>query len=227
MKALKKSGKIIAVVFWAALIILCIIYRDTISAEKIAQTIPKNSYISIIVMLMLFALKGITVVIYGSILYAASGILFSLPLAITVNAIGTVIMTVIPFSIGKKSGEGMMSRLVKNNRKLEMLQDIQNRNEFTVSFFIRMVGLLPADLVAMYLGASGMRYRPYLLGTILGLLPAIVCFSVMGMSIKDTSCVEFIISACVEIGLMLLSVLLYFIWHRRKNRRKRENDNVE
>ena len=219
-------GKVIGIGLWAALIVVCIVNRDKITAEGIVGLVPKDSVLSIIVMLLLFAVKGVAVFIYGSILYAASGILFSLPVAIIVNTIGTVIMTTIPFYIGKKAGSRLLGELVKKNSKLELLRDTQNKNEFFVSFFLRMVGLLPADLVAMYLGASGMRYKPYFFGTVIGLLPAIVCFSVMGMSIDDIGSPQFLISLIVEVGLMLLSFLIYFIW-KQKSKRKRDDDTNE
>lgn len=219
-------GKVIGIGLWAALIVVCIVNRDKITAEGIVGLVPKDSVLSIIVMLLLFAVKGVAVFIYGSILYAASGILFSLPVAIIVNTIGTVIMTTIPFYIGKKAGSRLLGELVKKNSKLELLRDTQNKNEFFVSFFLRMVGLLPADLVAMYLGASGMRYKPYFFGTVIGLLPAIVCFSVMGMSIDDVGSPQFLISLIVEVGLMLLSLLIYFIW-KLKRKRKRDDETNE
>lgn len=219
-------GKVIGIGLWVALIIVCVVNRDKITAEGIVGLVPKDSVLSIIVMLLLFAVKGVAVFIYGSILYAASGILFSLPVAIIVNTIGTVIMTTIPFYIGKKAGSRLLGELVKKNSKLELLRDTQNKNEFFVSFFLRMVGLLPADLVAMYLGASGMRYKPYFFGTVIGLLPAIICFSVMGMSIDDIGSPQFLISLIVEVGLMLLSLLIYFIW-KLKSKRKRDDDTNE
>mgnify|MGYP003293295867 CR=1 FL=1 len=216
----------IGIGLWVALIIVCVVNRDKITAEGIVGLVPTDSVLSVIVMLLLFAIKGVAVFIYGSILYAASGILFSLPVAIIVNTIGTVIMTTIPFYIGKKAGSRLLGELVKKNSKLELLRDTQNKNEFFISFFLRMVGLLPADLVAMYLGASGMRYKPYFFGTVLGLLPAIVCFSVMGMSIDDVGSPQFLISLIVEVGLMLLSLLIYFIW-KLKNKKKRDDDTNE
>ena len=219
-------GKVIGIGLWVALIIVCVVNRDKITAEGIVGLVPKDSVLSVIVMLLLFAVKGVAVFIYGSILYTASGILFSLPVAIIVNTIGTVIMTTIPFYIGKKAGSRLLGELVKKNSKLELLRDTQNKNEFFVSFFLRMVGLLPADLVAMYLGASGMRYKPYFFGTVIGLLPAIICFSVMGMSIDDIGSPQFLISLIVEVGLMLLSLLIYFIW-KLKSKRKRDDETNE
>lgn len=225
-KGLKILSKVLMLLFWGGLILFCFINRERISVEGIVNLVPKNSVLSVVVMLLLFAVKGIAVFIYGSILYAASGILFSLPVAIIVNTVGTVIMTTIPFYIGKKAGSKMIDSLLKKNKKLELLRDTQNKNEFFVSFFLRMVGLLPADLVAMYLGASGMRYKPYFLGTVIGLMPAIVCFSIMGMNIDNVGSPEFIISAVIEVGLMLLSVLLYVIWRRvNKKKQKSEEEN--
>ena len=219
-------GKVIGIGLWVALIIVCIVNREKISVEGIVGLVPKDSVLSVIVMLLFFAVKGVAVFIYGSILYAASGILFSLPVVIIVNTIGTVIMTTIPFYIGKKAGSRLLGELVKKNSKLELLRDTQNKNEFFVSFFLRMVGLLPADLVAMYLGASGMRYKPYFFGTVIGLLPAIICFSVMGMSIDDIGSPQFLIPLIVEVGLMLLSLLIYFIW-KLKSKRKRDDETNE
>ena len=230
-KGLKILSKVLMLLFWGGLILFCFINRERISVEGIVNLVPKNSALSVVVMLLLFAVKGIAVFIYGSILYAASGILFSLPMAIIINTVGTVIMTTIPFYIGKKAGGKMIDSLLKKNKKLELLRDTQNKNEFLVSFFLRIIGLLPADLVAMYLGASGMRYKPYFWGTVIGLMPAIVCFSIMGKSIDNVGSPEFIISAAIEVGLMLLSVLLYVIWRRinkkKQNGREETNDENE
>lgn len=220
-KSLKIFGRIFVILFWGGFVLLCFLNRDKLSVDGIVELVPKNSILSVVVMLLLYAVKSIAVFIYGGVLYAASGILFSLPVAIIVNTIGTIIMTTIPFYIGKRAGGHLIDELVKKNSKLELLRDMQNKNQFFVSFFLRMVGLLPADLVAMYLGASGMRYKPYLFGTVVGLMPSIVCFSVMGMSIDDVGSPQFIISLIVEAGLMLLSILIYFIW-KQQNKKKRE-----
>ena len=96
-------GKVIGIGLWVALITICIVNRDRITAEGIVGLVSQNSWLSAIVLLALFALKSISVVIYSGILYAASGILFSLPIAIIINVIGTVIMVTIPYLIGRKA----------------------------------------------------------------------------------------------------------------------------
>ena len=174
-KAVKIIKRVIMIAFWAVLIGFCIYYHDEITVENIVSHVPKNSAISIIVMLLLYGLKGLAVFVYGGILYAAGGILFSLPVAIIVGTLGTAIMISVPFFIGKKAGAHSVEALMNRNKKLEILLDMQSKNEIWVSFFIRMIGLLPADIVAMYLGASGMKYKNYFLGSMVGLFPSVLC----------------------------------------------------
>lgn len=207
--------KCVFLVFWIGLIIACFIYRDEITVERIVTFTPKEPALAAIIMLCLFAVKSISIFIYGGILYAASGIIFSLPAAIAINTAGTVIMTSIPFFIGKKAGKGILTRLTQKNTKLALLKEFPNKNEFFVSLFVRLVGFLPSDLVSMYLGAGGIRYSRYLAGTTVGLLPSVLSFSVMGMSAEDPSSPAFIISALAEIVLMIVSVLLFIIWKKR------------
>lgn len=208
----------IVLVFWGALILLCWIYRDCITVENIVNYVPENTAIAICIMLVLFALKGVTVIVYGGILYAASGILFSLPVAICVNLVGTALMTSVPFFIGKKAGADLLDQLVQKNTRLELLRDAPKQNGFLFSFAVRMIGLLPGDLVGMYSGACGFTYVHYICGTLAGMFPSIITFSAMGMSAHDISSPVFRLSVGCEILLVLLSLAIFLLWQRKKHK---------
>lgn len=214
-RCIEGTVRTLAVLFWGILILLCWHYRDSITVEGIVNCFPENMIAAAGIMLLLFALKGITVVIFCGILYMASGILFSLPIAITVNIIGTAIMTSVPFFIGKKAGSALLDRLARKNRKLELLRDLPRQNEWLTSFAVRIVGCLPADLVSMYLGASGLKYSRYIGGTIAGMLPSVIAFSVMGTSIHDITSPAFWISVIIEVLLILLSLVIYLFWRKK------------
>ena len=83
---------------------------------------------------------------------------------------------------------------------------------------IRLMGCLPGDVVSMYFGASGIRYREYLTGTLIGLTPSIVIFTVMGMSADDVTSPAFIISVCCEILTALTSIIWFFCWNRKRRK---------
>ena len=96
--------KVIGVAFWVCFITLCLIQRDKITVDNIVNFTPKSPALAILIILFLYALKGVSMPIYGGILYAASGIIFPLPTAIAVNTAGSIIMTTMPFLIGKHPG---------------------------------------------------------------------------------------------------------------------------
>lgn len=58
-----KTGLMLA--FWGGIVLLCWINRDSITVENIVNYAPENTAAAICIMLVLFALKGITVIVYG------------------------------------------------------------------------------------------------------------------------------------------------------------------
>ncbi|MBO4931899.1 MAG: TVP38/TMEM64 family protein [Clostridia bacterium] len=208
----------IPVFFWAAVILLCFLYRDRITVENIVNFTPENPVLAVGIMLLLFAFKSVTFVIYGSILYAVNGILFPLPFAILLNMAGSAIMATLPFLIGRKNGSGLLLKLTEKYPKLSVLRKLPSENGFFLSVVIRLMGCLPGDVVSMYFGASGIRYREYLTGTLIGLTPSIVIFTVIGMSADDVTSPAFIISVCCEILTVLTSIIWFFCWNRKRRK---------
>lgn len=219
---IKIVQKIVPVIFWIILIVLCLIHKDKITVESIVNYTPDNPVLAAGIILCLFAFKSITFFIFSGILYAVDGILFPLPAAILVNIIGTAVMASLPYWIGRKSGQKLLIQLCEKYPKLAMLRDLPNQNEFFASFLIRILGCLPLDVVSMYLGASGVRYHRYVFGTILGLLPTMIAYTVMGMSSDDITSLAFLISACCEIVLVISSVIMFFIWRRHTKIQKQD-----
>jgi len=214
-KGFKRALNIFAVAFWALIIIACLVYKDKITVDSIVSFTPQNMIAAIAVMLVLFAVKSVSIFIYCGLLYAASGILFPLPLAILVNILGSLIMTTIPFLIGKKAGTGLITQLTEKYPKLKFLKDVPQQNEFFMSFFVRIIGILPSDIIGMYLGATQIRFSKYTLGAILGMLPQTVTFCIMGSKINDVTSPEFLISFCFELCLMIVSTTAYYLWMKK------------
>lgn len=207
---------------WVLLILLCLRYREYITIDRIVSYTPEEPLLAALVLLGLFALKSVTLFIYSGILYAASGVLFELPFAVLVNLAGSFLMVSIPYFIGRRAGRRALAAMVEKNGKLRLLRDAMNTNAFFLSFFLRILGLLPSDLVGMYLGASGLSYPHYVLGSLLGLLPTTITFALMGMSADDIGSPAFLISAGIELAMMLVSALVYYLWQGRLKKKQRK-----
>lgn len=202
------------------LLVFCILYRDKITADEIVRLTPENQLAAALLMLVLFAVKSFCVFIYCGILYAASGMIFSLPLAFAVNVLGTAVMASIPYFIGKKAGGHYVERLVEKHPNMTLLNEAQGENSFVISLIIRIAGLLPGDLVSAFFGASAMPYGKYLLSTVLGFLPMIAAFTVMGMSVHDVTSPTFLVAVCGEVFLILGSFVFYAFYKKKLKNKK-------
>lgn len=220
-KTLKVAAAVIFTVLVCALLAVCFIYRKQITAEKIIQFTPQNQVAAVMFMMLIFAAKSLCVFIYCGILYAACGMVFSAPIAICVNILGTVVMTSVPYIIGKRAGGKYVEKLVEKHPKLTMLKEAQGKNSFFMSFIVRLTGILPSDIVSAYFGAVGISYGKYVFSTVLGFLPMIVTFTVMGMSAHDATSPAFIISAGLQIVIMILSGVSYMLMRKKEKNRKR------
>ena len=102
--------------------------------------------------------------------------------------------------------------------KLSVLKDVPQKHPLSSSVMIRLLGILPGDLVSMYFGAGRASFSRYLAGTLIGLFPSIVIFSVMGMSAGDITSPAFWISVAAEIILVLTSFIILFCIRKKSQK---------
>ena len=207
---------------WVIIILICIRYKNELSIEKILAFTPKSPVLAALVILLLFALKSLSIVFYCGILYAVDGILFSLPVAIFLNLCGTAVMVSIPYFIGKKAGSPLVRKLTEKYPKIEKMREIRSDNNLFFTFFVRFIGFLPCDIVSLYMGAIGIPYPTYFIGCLLGMLPPTITLPIMGINITDVSSPGFLIALGVEIMLMASSFFIYRIYKKKRTGERAE-----
>ena len=191
--------KIILLIDWLVIIGLLCYYIKDFSVESILRYTPQNHVLSFFVILLLFVLKSISIVIYIGILYAASGILFSLPFALIVDILGTAAALSVPYLIGRVIGPNVAARIMERYPKVEAIRDKRRNGDFLFSFIIRFIGGLPTDIVSLLMGTMKVDYLRYLFGGLLGLAPRMAVYSIMGMSVTDMNFSLFFIAIAVEL----------------------------
>ena len=76
-------------------------------------------------------------------------------------------------------------------------------------------------VASLYMGATGMGYAPYLLGSLTGLLPVIVSYALMGRAADEPKSPEFLAGAAAIAVTTVLSILLYALLLHRAARKTR------
>lgn len=217
--------RIIAACTWLAVIVILFFNRDKFTVDSVVRYTPSNRLLAAAVIIILFALKSLSIVIYCGILYAASGILFDIPTAIIINIIGTAVMVSVPYFIGRKSGRELTERIVKKYPKAAVIAEFRADNDFIVTLFVRLIGILPCDIVSLYFGARGTNYPKYLIACVIGMLLPAVTMPVIGTNISNIRSPQFIISVFQNALTMIISSVIYLIYRNRKKKSKERTSN--
>lgn len=198
--------------------LLGIRYRSYFSLDFLLTQVPKQVLPAIGFLLILFALKSLSIVFPILVIYALSGILFSPLAAILINLLGTAIVLSIPYWLGRISGTELVQSIFRKYPKARKLRDFQQHSPWFFSFFLRVLGILPGDIVSMYLGASRLPWLPCLVGGLAGMFPALLAGTFLGNNLSDPTSPAFLISAAGMLLLSLLSIILYRKLGRRSQK---------
>lgn len=199
--------KAAVLLLWGAIIIFCALNVDKVTAEGIAVITPKAFIPAIFVFSLLFAIKSLSVVIPSAVLYAAAGLMFPLWQTLIINTVASSVMFMLPYYIGRRGGSDAVERISAKYPRTAVIKKLRSNNDFLFVFLIRITGILSFDVVSMYMGAVKVRTVPYYLGSLLGSLPYIVLFSILGMSADDPASPAFIISFVLQAIITLASVI--------------------
>lgn len=207
--------KVVPFVIIALLTWLYIQKGGNLRAEDILQYTPDSIALAAVILIGFYAVKSLSIVFPLLVLYISAGVMFPAPLAIIINIAGLFLCVSIPYGIGRFSGKDLLDHLTKKYKKISQLDELQHNNAFFFSFFLRVINLLPGDIVSMVLGASGIPYWRYVIGTILGLFPTMLAATFLGESILEPFSPVFLISA---VSTVLISVISFVVWRVMKKR---------
>lgn len=183
--------------------------RDRLTAEHIAAWSPREAGLAVVFLLVLYAVKSLSVAFPLSALEAAVGLLFPLPAALAVNLLGVLTAQVIPFFLGRREQAGL-ANLTARHPRLAALRPGDRPGRAV--FLLRLAGASPGDLVSLYLGAAGVPLRAYLTGGVLGSLPRVAAATVLGAALWEIGSPRFWLSLLPGAALTALSFVLWRLW---------------
>ncbi|MBQ9687459.1 MAG: VTT domain-containing protein [Oscillospiraceae bacterium] len=199
-------GIVLALV-WTAVVLVLIHLNGQLTVEELLRYTPENPALAILVLLALFLLKGVDFLVHSGLLYGVSGVLFPLPLALAVSLAGAVVMLIPAYFAGRRLGAPAVAHIAARHPRIQAVAQLPERSHFVLAVLLRATGL-PATVAGVYMGAVGFGFVPYLFGSLLGLLPVLIAFTVMGTGIGDLSSPVFWLGLAIRWTVALLSIFL-------------------
>lgn len=141
-------------------------------------------------------------------------------IAVTYGVAGSALGAAITFCLGRALGRGIVRRLASS--RLNELSRRLGRGGVLAVLLFRLVPVAPFTVVNMVAGASHLRLRDFLLGTVLGMAPGIVAVTILTDRLKATlsdPSVEHVMILAIVAATIVLGALAIRGWlERRKNR---------
>lgn len=178
--------------------------RRFVTAEAIAAWTPGQIWLAAAVLVALFAVKGLTAAVPLAVLEAAAGLVFPFPAALAVNTCGVAAAQAGPYFVGRRRQDAL-SALTDRHPRLAALEGETGRQVF----LLRLAGVLPGDLVSLWLGAAGTPWRAYFAGGLLGSFPRILSATVLGAALWDLGGRRFWMSCAFGWALTGAAVLVW------------------
>lgn len=192
-----------------------------VTIQHILDFTPENLWLAALVMVGLFALKSMSLFFPMLILIAASGSIFPTFLsAFIVNCVGVAVMILIPYAVGRFAEREFVEGLINKHKNAAKLRELKSDNELFIAYFLRVINILPCDLVSMFLGSAGFGLWKYMLGSFLGILPGIVTTTLMGANVEHPTSPKFWLSVVVEFVFAGASSVWYYFYKKKKKAKK-------
>lgn len=211
--------------------ICAVLYFTTfrsITAEQLLQYTPKNIWLAAIVMIAMFSLKSLTFFFPMIAIMTACGMTApNIWAALAINTIGIFCMMNIPYLIGKFAQREYVEKLIMKHRKMHEIISLNMSNGVFFAFFLRIINCLPYDVVSMFLGSVNMKWRDYIIGSMLGTLPGMICCTFMGNYLDDPLSAKFILSVAINVGISVVCGISYLIYARKRRKELSLNDKTD
>lgn len=218
---MKRRWKLLCLVLIAGAVLL-LYDRNPITAEQLMDWQPENLVLAAVALLCLFAVKSATVFIPIMIPQILIGHLYTRDIALFINLLGLVIVMCVPYWIGKRLGRAKMEHLLQKYPKIQNILKAQDDNKMAFSFMLRACCVPPADMVTMYLGATGMPYLTNVIGGTLGSFPSMVLTTFLGANIRNPESPAFWKALGLNVAWVILSGLGFYLFRKFHSGREAE-----
>lgn len=203
-KILKKLSGI----FLLLLLIVIINYymqKTGYTAEDIKNYISSFGIWSPLVFIILFTLVPLTL-FPDALLAIAGGMAFGLIPGFIYTMVGAACGATLAFMIARLAGNTVITRFKSHN--LKEVQNLLTRNGFWIVLYLRLIPLIPFDIISYGAGLTPIKYRDFILATLLGIIPGVLVYVNLGDKSLAIGSADFYVAIALLIGLASLAWFL-------------------
>ena len=188
-------------------------YVDFADLASVKQFILSFGPLAPIIYIVMFPLVPLAL-FPDAILAIASGSVFGVVWGSIYTMIGAICGSTLSFYIARLIGRDFVMKLVRH--KADWFEDGVEKQGFIIILLLRLVPLIPFDVISYGAGLSKIKYSDFIAATFIGIIPGVVIYANLGDQILNVHSPEFYLSIGLLIGLFVLSYYLKKILAKSK-----------
>lgn len=210
----KKWLRTLGYIVLAVAIIMCIYCLNKnnmfkgYSAAEIKQYVNSYGSLAPVVFIILFTLVPLTL-FPDAVLAVAGGMLFGLYEGFIYILIGALCGAALSFYISRGLGKSFIQRFIKKD--IECFQNGVEKRGFIIILLLRLIPLLPFDVISYGAGLSKIRFKDFISATAVGIIPGVLVYANLGDKSAVFGSKEFYIA----VGLLILLFMVSYIFKKK------------
>jgi uncharacterized membrane protein YdjX (TVP38/TMEM64 family) len=196
--------KFIILAVFLSLITIIVVKFHLYSLNDVKNMVTSYGKLAPFIFFLLCVLRPILLLPIG-LFSVLGGILFGSIKGTILTVIGSTVGSIIAYYISWFLGSDFFQRYFGD--KIEKYS-FDEKNAFKITFLMRVIPILPCDVVSYICGLSKINIIKYTLASFLGIIPGTFVYSNFGSSLNNVYSKQFIFSVVMIIFLSLIPVLI-------------------
>ena len=185
-----------------------------------------NKWIVLAIILALFFTKGFIPLFPLSVLFITTGLVYPAGIAALINILGFGMLVSIKYFWGRRFGGGNSHKLLIRSDTINKFMKLGGDGNKWMLVLLRFIPFVPIGTVSRVYGATEIDYLPFVSLSVLGFLPRLISWSIIGCNITNPFTASFtapIVTLLIisGISLLILNTLLNLV---KKDNPERTND---
>ncbi len=182
------------------------------SRSSIETTVRGTGAVAPLVFIGLYIALTV-ILIPGTILTAAGGVLFGTALGTLYVVIGATFGATAAFLLARRLGRHRVEAIA--GRRIAAMDDWITRNGFVAVLYVRLIPVFPFNILNYAAGVTGVSARAYLLGTAIGIIPGTFAYAALGGSFDHPTSPEFLAAVSLIVVLAVSAPVVNRLMRQR------------
>lgn len=185
--------------------------------EDAVASIPIKELV-ILAILLIYLAKSILPIPTSAVCVIA-GMVFPTYQAVIINIAGYILLITIKYVWGKHLGRGYVYKILSRYDNIQQLMESDKKFKDGLLFGLRIVPNMPINTVSQVYGAMRFSYKKFIFLSVLGFLPRIISYSMVGRHVYNPFSLGFmlpIVTMFVISGIAIISVNGFIEIHNRR-----------